>query len=103
MYRLLFQLNGRLGQRGFFVQQGGGMIDASTTPTARKAQGKSTYMFSAHPNAPPTKEVRPCVDRKNLVGSKRKGKLQNGYKRHYLAAEGRGLSFSSTHYRCQHP
>ncbi|MCU0318073.1 MAG: hypothetical protein MUC61_01870 [Amoebophilaceae bacterium] len=50
-------------QRSVYIQQGGGMIDAAITPTASKAQGKSPYMFPEHPKTPPTKEVKPGIDR----------------------------------------
>jgi transposase, IS5 family len=72
------------------VQQGGGIIDASITPTARKPQGKSTYILPEHPNTPPTKDAKPGVDRE-ARWVKKENKLQYGYKRHYLAAEDTGL------------
>jgi IS5 family transposase len=43
MHRLLAKLNAQLEHQGILVQQGGGIIDASITPTARKPQGTSTY------------------------------------------------------------
>jgi transposase, IS5 family len=52
MHRLLAKRNAQLAQQGVWVQQGGGMIDASITPTACKAQRKSTYMLPEHPNTP---------------------------------------------------
>jgi hypothetical protein len=52
MHRLLAKLNAQLTHRGVWVQQGGGMIDASITPTARKPQGKSTYILPEDPNTP---------------------------------------------------
>jgi transposase, IS5 family len=90
MHRLLTKLNAQLAHRGACVQQSGGMIDASITLTARKPQGKSTYIFPEHPNTPPTKEAKPGVDQE-ARWVKKGNELQYGYKRHYLAAEDTGL------------
>jgi hypothetical protein len=54
MHRLLAKLNAQLAHQGVLVQQGG-IIDASITPTARKPQGKSTYMLPDYPDTPLTK------------------------------------------------
>jgi IS5 family transposase len=59
MHRLLAQLNAQLAHRGVLVQQGGGIIDASITPTARELQGKSADRLKEHPDTPLTKEVKP--------------------------------------------
>jgi IS5 family transposase len=90
MHRLLAKRNAQLAHQGVLVQQGGGIIDASITPTARKPQGKSTYMLPEHPGTPPTKEVKPGVDQE-ARWVKKGSKLQYGYKRHYLAAEDTGI------------
>jgi IS5 family transposase len=90
MHRLLAKRNAQLAHQGVLVQQGGGVIDASITSTARKPQGKSTYMLPEHPDTPPTKEVKPAVDQE-ARWVKKGSKLQYGYKRHYLAAEDKGL------------
>jgi len=90
MHRLLAKLNAQLAHHGVLVKQGGGIIDASITPTARKPHGKTTYMLPEHPDTPPTKEVKPGVD-KEAAWVKKGGKLQYGYKRHYLASEDSGL------------
>jgi hypothetical protein len=72
------------------MQQGGGIIDASITPTARELQGKSADRLKEHPDTPPTKEVKPGVDQE-ARWVKKGSKLQYGYKHHYLAAEDTGL------------
>ena len=90
MHRLLTKLNAQLAHQGVLVQQGGGIIDASITPTDRKPHGKTTYMLPEDPNTPPTKEEKPGVDQE-ARWVKKGNKLQYGYKRHYLAAEDTGL------------
>ena len=60
-HKPLAKLNAQLAHQGVLVQQGG-IIDASITPTARKPQGKSTYMFPDYPDTPLTKKVKPGVD-----------------------------------------
>jgi len=44
MHRRIAKLNAQLAHRGVWVQQDR-TIDAAITPTARKPQGKSTYML----------------------------------------------------------
>jgi len=65
-------------------------IDASITPTPRKPQGQPTYMFSEHPETSPTRELKPGVDQQ-AQWAKKGGKLQYGYKRHYLSEAQEGL------------
>jgi IS5 family transposase len=69
------------------------IIDASITPTTRKPKGKSSYILSEETGTPPTKEVKPGVDQQAAWG-KKCGKLQYGYKRHYLAESQEGLVLS---------
>lgn len=90
MNRLLTKLNNQLEHHGVGVQQGGGIIDASITPTSRKPHGKTTYKLPEHPETPPTKEVKPGVD-KEAAWVKKGSKLQYGYKRHYLTDAQEGL------------
>ena len=83
MHRLLAKLNAQLANQGVLVQQGS-ILDASITPASRKPHGKSTDRLPEHPDTPPTKEVKPGVD-KEAQWVKKGSKLQYGYKRHYLA------------------
>jgi transposase, IS5 family len=71
----------------------GGIIDASITPTAHKPQGKATYLVPNDPNTPLTKLVQPGVD-PEARWVKKGGKLQYGYKRHYLSDQQTGLVLS---------
>ena len=89
---LLAHINSQLTARGVLVKQGG-IIDASITPTPRKPHGKSSYTLSEEPGTPPTKEVKPGVDQQ-AAWVKKGGKLQYGYKRHYLAEGQEGLVLS---------
>ena len=89
MHRLLAKLNAQLAHQGILVQQGS-ILDASITPTSRKPHGKTTYKLPEHPDTPPTKEVKPGVD-KEAAWVKKGGKLHYGYKRHYLSEEETGL------------
>jgi IS5 family transposase len=90
MHRLLAQLNAQLAHQGVLVQQGGGIIDASITPTARKPQGRSTDRLKEYPDTPLTKAVKPGADQE-ARWVKKGSKLHYGYKRHDLAAEDTGL------------
>ena len=90
MNRLLTKLNNQLEHHGIEVRQGGGIIDASITPTAHKPQGKATYLLPNDPNTPLTKSVQSGVDQE-ARWVKKGGKLQYGYKRHYLAEAQEGL------------
>jgi IS5 family transposase len=89
MNRLLAKLNNQLEHHGIEVRQGG-IIDASITPTAHKPKGKATYLLPNDPNTPLTKSVQPGVD-PEARWVKKGGKLQYGYKRHYLAEAQEGL------------
>ena len=89
MHRLLAKLNAQLAHHGVLVHHGS-ILDASITPTLRKPHGKRIYTHSEEPGTPPTKEVKPGVD-KEAAWVKKGGKLQYGYKRHYLASEETGL------------
>ena len=62
LYELLFQRNAPLAHRGVWVQQGS-IIDASITPTARQAHGKSTYILPEDPDTLSTKEIKSGVAR----------------------------------------
>ena len=91
---LLDQINSQLTRRGVLVKPGAmAIIDASITPTPRKPKGKSSYTLSKEPDTPPTKEVKPSVDQE-AAWVKKCGKLQYGYKRHYLAEGQEGLVLS---------
>ena len=91
---LLDQINSQLTRRGVLVKSGAmAIIDASITPTPRKPKGKTTYKLPTHPETPPTKEVKPGVDQE-AAWVKKCGKLQYGYKRHYLAEGQEGLVLS---------
>ena len=88
---LLQQINHQLTKRGVLVKPGAmAIIDASITPTPRKPHGKRIYTHSEEPGTPPTKEVKPGVDQE-AAWVKKGGKLQYGYKRHYLAEAQEGL------------
>ena len=88
MNRLLSRLNAQLTQHGACVQ-GGGIIDASITPTARKPQGQTPYLLPEDSHSPLTKALKPGVDKEGRW-VKRGGNLQYGPKRHYLAEERSG-------------
>ena len=90
MNRLLSKFHVQLERHGVGIEHGGGIIDASITPTPRRPQGKTTYMLSDNPDTPLVREEKPGVD-KEAAWVKKGGKLQYGYKRHYLATEGEGL------------
>jgi IS5 family transposase len=91
---LLDQINSQLTARGVLVKPGAmAIIDASITPTPRKPKGKTTYKFPTHTDTLPTKEVKPGVDQE-AAWVKKGGKLQYGYKRHYLAEEDEGMVLS---------
>ncbi len=81
---LLQQINSQFTKHGLSIKQGAAMIDASVTPTPRKPRGKSSYPLSEEPGTPPTKEEKSGVDQE-ARWVKKGGKLQYGYKRHYLA------------------
>ena len=87
---LLDQLNHQLTRRGVLVKKGAAMIDASVTPTPRQAKGKSSYTLSPGQEAPVKKATQPGVD-EEARWVKKGGKLQYGYKRHYLAEAQEGL------------
>ena len=88
---LLQQINSQLTKRGVLVKPGAmAIIYASITPTPRKPHGKRIYTHSEEPGTPPTKEVKPGVDQE-AAWVKKGGKLQYGYKRHYLAEAQEGL------------
>lgn len=89
---LLQQINDQLTQRGVLVKQGA-IVDASVTPTPRKPQGKPTYSLPSEQDTLPTKVVKPGVDQQ-ARWVKKGGKLQYGYKRHYLADAQQGLVLS---------
>jgi IS5 family transposase len=93
MNRLLTKLNNQLEHHGIEVRKGGGIIDASITPTAYKPQGKASYLLSNDPNTPLTKSAQPGVD-PEARWVKKGGKLYYGYKRHYLADQQTGLVLS---------
>jgi transposase, IS5 family len=90
LHRLLTKLNGQLELRGVLVQQGGGIIDASITPTLRKPKGKPTYLLPETPDTPVSKAIRPGVDQQ-ARWVKKGDQLQYGYKRHYLAEAASGM------------
>ncbi len=94
---LLEQINSQFTKHGLSIKQGAAMIDASVTPTPRKPRGKSSYTLSEEPETPPTKEEKSGVDQE-ARWVKKGGKLQYGYKRHYLAEaqEGWGLAVHTT-------
>jgi IS5 family transposase len=86
---LLKQINHQLAQHGLLVKQGS-IVDASVTPTPRMPKGKTSYVLSEEPDIPPTKEVQQGVDQE-ARWVKKGGKLQYGYKRHYLTDAQEGL------------
>jgi IS5 family transposase len=90
---LLEQINSQFTKHGLSIKQGAAMIDASVTPTPRKPKGKSTYALPAKPAAPLPKEEKSGVDQE-ARWVKKGGKLQYGYKRHYLAEAKEGLVLS---------
>ena len=87
---LLQQINRQFTKHGLSIKQGAAMIDASVTPTPRKPRGKSSYTLSEEPGTPPTKEEKSGVDQE-ARWVKQGGKLQYGYKCHYLAEAQEGL------------
>ena len=93
MNRLLKQLNAQLECLGIEVRKGGGIIDASITPTAHKPHGKATYLLSDNPDNPPSKVTKPGVD-PAARWVKKGHKLHYGYKRHYLSDQATGLVLS---------
>ena len=86
---LLHQINSQFTKHGVWVKQGA-IVDASVTPTPRKPKGKSTYTIPAKSNDPLSKQEKPAVDQE-ARWVKKAGKLQYGYKRHYLAEAQEGL------------
>ncbi len=90
--RLLAKLNVQLTRHGVLIKQGG-IIDASIPPSPHKPKGKSTYHLPEDSASIPTKEEKPGVDPEGKW-VKKAGKLQYGYKRHYLAEEESGLVLS---------
>jgi len=93
MNRLLKALHAQLERLGIEVRKGGGIIDASITPTAHQPHGKTTYLLTGNPDTPLTKESKPGVD-PEARWVKQGGQLQYGYKRHYLADAQEGLVLS---------
>ncbi len=79
------QINSQLTGHGVLVKQGAAMIDASVTPTLRKPKGKSSYTLAEGKEPPLDKTLQPGVDQE-ARWVKKSGKLQYGYKRHYLVA-----------------
>lgn len=86
---LLQQINNQLTQHDVLIKQGA-IVDASVTPTPRKPKGQSSYVLSEKADIPPTKKVQPGVDQQ-ASWVKKGGKLQYGYKRHYLTDAQDGL------------
>ena len=66
MHRLLAKLNAQLAHHGVLVHHGS-ILDASITPTLRKPHGKRIYTHSEEPGTPPTKEVKPGVDKEAVL------------------------------------
>jgi IS5 family transposase len=60
------------------------------TPTLRKPKGKSSYTLAEGQEPPLDKTRQPGVDQE-ARWVKKGGKLQYGYKRHYLAEAQKGL------------
>ena len=89
---LLIQINHQLKQHGVLVKQGV-IVDASVTPTSRKPKGKSSYTLTEGQEPPLEKTSQPGVDQE-ARWVKKGGKVQYGYKRHYLADSQSGLVMS---------
>jgi IS5 family transposase len=88
---LLEQINSQLAGHGVLVKQGAiSIVDASVTPTPRKPKGKSSYSLAEGQEPPLDKTLQPGVDQE-ARWVKKGGKLQYGYKRHYLAEAQEGL------------
>ena len=89
---LLAAINEQLSTQGVLVKQGA-IIDASITPTPRKPKGTKVYELPQQGEASLQASTQPGVD---LEGSwvKKGGKLQYGYKRHYVCDQGAGLVLS---------
>ena len=90
---LLNQINKQLTKRGVLVKQGAAMIDASVTPTPRKPKGQRSYSLAEGQEPPVDKTLQAGVDQE-ARWVKKGGKLQYGYKRHYLAEAQEGLVLS---------
>lgn len=86
---LLRQINDQLTKRDVLVKHGA-IVDASVTPTPCKPKGQSSYVLSEEPDRPPTKAFQPGVDQQ-ARWVKKGGKMQYGYKRHYLTDVQEGL------------
>jgi IS5 family transposase len=80
----LNQINSQLTGHGVSVKQGA-IVDASVTPTPRKPKGKSSYTLAEGQEPSLDKTLQPGVDQE-ARWVKKSGKLQYGYKRHYLVA-----------------
>ena len=110
---LLRAFNEQLTAHGVLVKQGA-IVDASITPSPRKPQGPKVYELHQEPEAPlqepeaslqeaeaPLQEPeaplqaapKPGVDAE-ASWIKKGGKLQYGYKRHYVCDQGAGLVLS---------
>ncbi len=88
---LLQQINSQLTGQGVLVKQGAiSIVDASVTPTLRKPKGKRSYTLAEGQEPPVDKTLQPGVDQE-ARWVKKGGKLQYGYKRHYLAEAQEGL------------
>jgi len=88
---LLEQINSQLAGHGVLVKPGAiSIVDASVTPTPRKPKGKSSYSLAEGQEPTLDKTRQPGVDQE-ARWVKKGGKLQYGYKRHYLAEAQEGL------------
>ena len=88
---LLAQINSQLTQHNVWVKAVSiAIVDASVTPTPRKPKCKPTYILPEAPDTPLPKKDRPGVDQQ-AGWVKKGGKLQYGYKRHYLTDAQAGL------------
>jgi transposase, IS5 family len=85
----LSQINSQLTGHGVLVKQGT-TVDASVTPNLHKPKGKSSYTLAEGQEPPLDKTRQPGVDQ-GARWVKKRGKLQYGYKRHYLAEAQEGL------------
>ena len=87
---LLSLIINQFTKHGISVNSGAAMVDASVTPTLRKPKGKSNYILSPGQTPPIQKAPQPGVDTE-ARWVKKGGKLQYGYKRHYLADATEGI------------
>ncbi len=93
MNSLLKALNAQLERLGIEVRKGGGIINASITPTACQPHGKAPDLPAGKLDHPIAQQAKSGLD-PEARWMKKGNKLQYGYKRHYLAADQTGLVLS---------